>query len=379
MQSALSASYVCSQCGTAYAADVAIWCCAKDRGILNGWPVTSFAEKNVDVSEAGLWRYAYALPPLPIEKRVRLGEVMTPMVLSEALSATLKLDFMLPSGSYKDRGSAVLISRLAHLGIRRVVEDSSGNAGASIAGYSAASGIACEIYVPAGNSPDKLAQIKAYGADLHAIDGDRAAVADAALRAAESSFYASHNYHPDFHAGVSTVGFEIWEQLGHRAPDAVVVPAGHGSIVLGLHRAFKSLAMARAARMPKIFAVQSRAFSSLARAWADGKDSPAPVQQGTTIAEGIATRLPLRGRDVLAAVQESEGEVFDVSEDAIKRALARLVRHGFFAEPTSAVAIAGLDVLRDQGMVSREASRVVVVLTGNGLKASRRVADLIAT
>jgi threonine synthase len=234
------------------------------------------------------------------------------------------------------------------------------------------------VYVPAANSPDKLAQIKAYGATLKPIDGDRAAVARAALEAAESRFYASHNWHPDFHAGVSSLGFEIWEQCGRAAPDAVVVPAGHGSLVLGAHRAFRSLQLGGAiGQVPRIFAVQSEAFSSLARAWSGGAVEAAPLQEGGTIAEGIATRLPLRGREVLAALRDSGGEAIAVSEEAIGRALARLLRLGFYVEPTAAVGVAGLEALRARGAVPRESTKVVVVLTGNGLKAGRRIAEAV--
>lgn len=372
--------YVCSRCGERYSADQAMWRCPNDRGVLSGWPAVAFSAADVDDAEPGLWRYARALPPLPPAERVRLGEVMTPLVESDALGAALKVDYLLPSGSYKDRGSAVLISRLKHLGVREALEDSSGNAGSSIAAYSAAAGIQTDVYVPAVNSPDKLAQIKAYGAQLHAVDGDRAAVTRTALAAAETRFYASHNWHPDFHAGVSTVGFEIWEQCGRQAPDAIVVPAGHGSLVLGAHRAFRSLLLGSAVTgLPKIFAVQSEAYSSLARAWAAGKGEPEPVQEpGGTIAEGVATRLPLRGKEVLAAIRDSGGEAIAVSEGAIVRALARLIRHGFYVEPTAAVGIAGLEELRTRGVVP-ERAKVVVVLTGNGLKAGRRIAEAVET
>ena len=380
-ESALEPVYVCSPCGTRFSAEMAIWRCSKCGGVLAGWPAVAFSERDVDERETGLWRYARALPPLPAPERVRLGEVMTPLVRSESLAAMLKVDYLLPSGSYKDRGSAVLVSRLRHLGIRQALEDSSGNAGSSIAAYSAAAGISCEVFVPAGNSPDKLAQIRAYGATLRPIDGDRAAVARAALGAAETRFYASHNWHPDFHAGVSTLGFEIWEQFGRRAPEAVVVPVGHGSLVLGLHRAFESLALGGAvSRAPRIFAVQADAYSSLARAWAEHADEPGPVQEpGGTIAEGIATRLPLRGREVLDALRDSGGTALSVSEEEIRQALVKLLRLGFYVEPTAAVGVAGLELLRSRGEIPREASRVVVVLTGNGLKAGRRIAEVVET
>lgn len=371
--------YTCSRCGSRQPAGHAVWRCEECGGVLDEWPPIAFSERDIDASEPGLWRYAAVLPPLPESQRIRLGEVMTPLVSNQRLQARLKVDYLLPSGSYKDRGSAVLISRLRHLGIREVLEDSSGNAGSSIAAYSAAGGIQCQVFVPAANSPDKLAQIKAYGAMLTPIDGDRSAVAKAALAAAETKFYASHNWHPDFHAGVSTLGFEIWEQCGRRAPDAVIVPCGHGSLVLGVHRAFQSLAMGGAVeRLPRIFGVQSQAFSSIAQAWSQNLDEPRPVQEpGGTIAEGIATRLPLRGAEVLAALRETGGRAIAVTEEQIRDALVALLHMGLYVEPTSAVAVAGLRCLRESELGREIGSDVVVVLTGNGLKAGRRIAEAV--
>lgn len=375
----VESDYVCGVCGTHFPMDVAIWRCARCGGVLELPAPAGFDESDLAVDEPGLWRYAAALPPLPANARVRLGEVMTPLVGSERLGASLKVDYLLPSGSYKDRGSAVLISRLRHLGVDDVIEDSSGNAGSSVAAYSAAAGLRCQVFVPAGNSPDKLAQIAAYGARLVAVDGDRSAVAAVTLNAAETHFYASHNWHPDFHGGVSSLGFEIWEQCGRRAPEAVIVPCGQGSLVLGVHRAFSALLLGGAVeRLPKIFAIQSEAYSSVARAWAQHLDLTPPVQEpGGTIAEGIATRLPLRGPALLKALRESGGAAIAVTEREIRDALVSLVRMGFYAEPTSAVAVAGLLRLREDGQISGRASGVVVVLTGSGLKAGKRIAEVI--
>jgi threonine synthase len=366
----MNASYVCSVCRAEFPLDVAIWRCAQCGGVLELLAPQAFTEQDLATDEPGLWRYANAMPPLPAQARVRLGEVMTPLVVNERIEASLKVDYLLPSGSYKDRGSAVLISRLRHLGIGDVIEDSSGNAGSSIAAYSAAAGLRCQVFVPAANSPDKLAQIKAYGAKLVAVDGDRSA---------RTHFYASHNWHPDFHAGVSSLGFEIWEQCGRRAPEAVVVPCGHGSLVLGVYRAFAALLLGGAvSRLPKIFAIQSEAYSPLARAWAQRLQMTPSVQElGGTIAEGIATRVPLRGEAVLQALRESRGAAIAVSESDIRAALVTLVRIGYYVEPTSAAALAGLIRLRERALLSGKASSVVVVLTGNGLKTGGRIAEVI--
>src|SRR5262249_13650808 len=154
----------------------------------------------------------------------------------------------------------------------------------------------------------------------------------ATLERAETTFYASHNRQPLFLAGVATLGFEIWEQLGHRAPAAVIVPAGYGSLVLGVARAFQALLAGGAvAALPAIHAVQSGAFRALARAFAAGAaDVTATGAGGTTLAEGIACREPLRGRAVLEALRASGGSAFTVTEAEIRDALLELARAGFY-------------------------------------------------
>ena len=369
--------YVCSRCDRKYDFNRAVWSCECGGNLDLEAPVAFDAEQ-VDRSEPGLWRYSAAMPHVPSQSRIRLGETVTPLVESSGLGARVKVDYLFPSGSFKDRGSAVLISRLNHLGVREVIEDSSGNAGASIAAYCASARIGCRVFVPANNSANKLAQIEAYGATLVPIEGDRAAVQAAAWHAARLTFYASHNRHPDFLAGVSTLGFEIWEQLGHRAPTALVVPCGQGSLVLGLHRAFEALLKGRAiSRLPKIFAIQAQAFDAVARAWARGLAEPEVIPTGgTTIAEGIVTRQPLRGAAVLRAIRDSGGKAISVSEAAIRRGLKELVTVGMYAEPTSATAVAGLHELEANGDVRKGTTDTVLVLTGSGLKAGTAMVEL---
>jgi threonine synthase len=371
--------YVCVRCGRRLGEDLAVWRCPCG-GLLELAPPGPFAREQVVAGEPGLWRYAAALPAVAAADRLRLGEVLTPLVPADlgGLPVLLKLDHLLPTGSYKDRGAAVLMSRLRTLGVTEVVEDSSGNAGAAIAAYSAAAGIDCTILTPATNSPAKLAQIRAYGAHLVPVPGDRAAVAAAALERAEATFYASHNRQPLFLAGVATVGFEIWEQLGHRAPGSVIVPAGHGSLVLGLARAFEALRAAGAIEtLPEIHAVQSEAFPALASALRSGAmDIEATGGEAPTLAEGIACREPIRGRAVLAALRASGGGAFTVTETEIRDALLGLARSGFYVEPTGAVAAAGLRRLASGGGVPP--GPTVVVLTGSGLKAGARIAELMA-
>ena len=178
------------------------------------------------------------------EHAVSLGEGWTPLLAGQWHGAPVhyKLEFMMPTGSFKDRGMTVMVSYLKSRGVTRVLEDSSGNAGASLSAYAAAAGLTCRILVPETASYPKIAQIAACGADVVTIKGSRQDVAEAALRQSAEIFYASHNWQPFFVEGTKTLAYELWEQSGFRAPDNVVVPLGYGSNVLGAERGFAELA-----------------------------------------------------------------------------------------------------------------------------------------
>ncbi len=207
-------SYHCPACGRDIAADRPRWRC-DCGGALDLAPGPGLSRHDIAAGDASLWRYAAGLlvrhPPL-----VTLGEGWTPMVERDwdGASVYFKLELQMPTGSFKDRGTAVMINHLLEIGVGPIHEDSSGNAGSSIATYAAAAGIPCRIYVPAAAPRAKLVQIAASGAEVSAIPGIRQAVTEAALAATADSFYASHNWHPYFIEGTQTLAFELWEQLG---------------------------------------------------------------------------------------------------------------------------------------------------------------------
>ncbi len=328
----------------------------------------------------GPWRYREALPLPAAVEPVTLGEGATPLVevALDGGSPHLKLDYLFPTGSYKDRGATVLVSLLRFLGVRSVVEDSSGNAGSAIAAYCAAAGIACDIYAPATASAGKLLQIRAYGATVHPIPGHREDVTAAALAAARTTRYASHYWNPFFNEGTKTMAFEVWEQLG-RAPDALVLPCGQGSIVLGAARGFAELrASGLVASLPRIVAVQAEACAPLHRMFHEGLAAAPELPPTPTVAEGIASRRPLRAREILDAVRASGGSLVAVSEAAIAAGLDWAARHGFFIEPTAAAAIAGYRQALGAGLVGPRET-VVVALTGHGLKSPDTIERLLTT
>jgi threonine synthase len=325
-----------------------------------------------------LWRYAAALS-LREPPRISLGEGWTPLVLRDWLGVQFlfKLETQMPTGSFKDRGTAVMINHLLEVGVGAIHEDSSGNAGASIATYAAASGLPCRIYVPAAAPASKLLQIAVSGADLRAIPGTRQAVTEAALAATEESFYASHNWQPHFIEGTKTLAFELWEQLGFRPPDNILVATGYGSNILGLERGFDELEKSGEITVrPRLFAVQAANCAAFAAAWAAGGDRLVPFPIAPTVADGIATSKPVRVAEVLQALHRSKGDVVAVPEGEIAPALAALGRLGLFVEPTAATAGAALTRLLHNGTIGPDQT-TVVVLTGSGLKAADRIGELL--
>jgi threonine synthase len=373
----LIATYVCPACGRGYAADHLRWRC-DCGGHLNLAPGGGLGRGEIKSSEASLWRYAAALA-VTAPPRISLGEGWTPLVARDWHGARVhfKLESQMPTGSFKDRGTAVMINHLLEVGVGPVHEDSSGNAGASLATYAATAGIPCRIYVPATAPRGKLVQIAASGAEVRAISGAREDVTAAALAAADDSFYASHNWQPFFIEGTKTLAFELWEQLGFRAPDNIVVPTGYGSNILGLDRGFDELV--RCGEMtgrPRLFAVQAANCAAFAAAWAAGEDRLVAFPAAATVADGIAATKPVRVAEVLGALRRSRGGVVTVAEEAIAPALTALGRCGLFVEPTAATAGAALTRLLEQGTVTTDQT-TVVVLTGSGLKAPDRIAQLL--
>ena len=369
--------YLDSRTGASYPLDEPRW--RGDSGAhLNLGDAPGLRRAEIDTSVNSLWRYRRALL-VDAKSAVTLGEGWTALVPGEweGMSVALKLDYLMPSGSFKDRGMTVMVSYLKSCGLTHVLEDSSGNAGASLSAYCAAAGMRCRVLVPETASYPKIAQVAACGAEVVAIKGSRQDVADAALAMSREIFYASHNWQPFFAEGTKTLAYELWEQLGFRAPDNVVVPVGYGANVLGCDRGFSELLRnGEISRMPRLFGVQAANCAPYYAAFRAGVEQFIPTPVAPTIAEGIASSKPTRMREVLAPVRASGGEIVAVSEEEIMCALGTLARMGFYVEPTSAAAAAGLSQLISRGAI-RRGETTVMVLTGTGLKASETIGRLL--
>jgi threonine synthase len=355
----------CGDCGREYADR---WRCACGHALdFADPPLPDTGTPSVDPGE-GLW----AFPFLAVSRRVSLGEGFTPLVEAPGWDAAFKLDYLFPTGSFKDRGAATTLSRAAALGVDRVLEDSSGNAGAAIATYAARAGIDCRVFVPASVKKGKLRALRRVGADVERVEGDREAVTAACHDAVESGegWYASHAWNPAFFEGTATMAYEIAWARDWSVPDAVVLPVGHGTMLLGAYRGFRRL---RAAgwtdRMPRLLGVQAAGYDPIARAFdrQRGDDSDPDGRERNDLADGIRIREPARRDQLVAAIRDSGGDCIAVGEAALERELSALGGAGFDTEPTCAVAPAGLRAYRERGALAPDAD-VVVPLSGSGLK-----------
>lgn len=311
-----------------------------------------------------LRRYRDQLPcPADALDRLTLGEGLTPLLapddrLGAPAGLLLKCDHTLPTGSFKDRGSVVLVAAAWASGAQRLVIDSSGNAGSSVAAYAARAGLPCEVYLPTAASAGKVRQIRGFGAVVHPVDGTREQVAAQAQLAAEApgTWYASHVADPHFVHGTKTWAYEVWEQTGG-VPDLVVLPVGNGSLLLGLLLGFGELrAAGLTERVPRVLAVQVAGFAPLAGDAAGGRLS---------VAEGIAIARPARLVQLREALHACGGAAMIVDDRAVLAATAQLAGGGFWVEPTAAAAWAA--VRAGHPLLDRSAC-VVVALGGAGWK-----------
>jgi threonine synthase len=369
----------CSACQAQHAWGLLAHQCPSCGGPLDfALEQVAFPRETIASRPPGMWRYAEALPAFDCP--ISLGEALTPLVpcrIGET-EGWCKCEYSLPTGSYKDRGSALLVSYLKELEVEEAVEDSSGNAGASLAAYAARAGLRLKVFCPASASAGKLLQIRLYGAELMPVEGPRPRATEALLAYAQRTKtpYASHLWHPLFVEGVKTLAFEVVEQLGWRAPGTVLCPVGAGSILLGLCKGFSELRQAGVIpSLPRLVAVQARHVSPLFKACHEGAEEVARAQAPLpTLAEGIALPAPVRGKALLQAIRASGGTVLAVSEEEIAAGVRHFGRAGFCVEPTSAVVWAGVEQLAREG---RAEGPVVAVLSGHGLKAAQAISQLL--
>lgn len=359
----------CFDCGRETDYHIEDWRC--DCG--GAWePVLSstFDPDQIKPQEYSIWRYG-SFMGLDVQAPLkRMGVGWTPIVPVHIFDRKLhlKLEYLSPSGSFKDRGVNAMINQLVTMGVESVAEDSSGNAGASLAAHAARFGVPAQIYVPAYASPAKQHQIAVYGVEVIPIPGLRKAAEEAAQASAVAGqAYASHAYNPAYLAGQVTAAWELWEQLGRKAPDWIFCPVAQGGQFLGYWFGFSQLLRSGLVdHLPHLVAVQSAKVAPIYHAWTQGLENiPSVVPEGQTVAEGVSIAKPARGKRLLQALHGTNGDVLAIEEDDILDAQQILAQQGYYVEPTSALALAGFRQIME-GIAEDEV--VVLPLTGSGLK-----------
>ena len=309
---------------------------------------------------------------LPKFDSYNLGEGNTPTIdvskkFPEILSANLKLEYFSPTGSFKDRGTSVLIKQAYINGVREFAEDSSGNAGASMSAYAANIGMKAHIFTPTSTPENKKNQIKIFGSEIHLIDGPRENSTIEVKKFTKSTGinYLSHNYNPFFIEGMKSFGYEIFNEFNTEVTD-IVIPVGNGSLLIGAIKAYEELIQLKIiSNMPKIHCVQVENFSPIVKKFNNLKWNF--DKSANTLAGGIAVTNPPRINQVIDALKISKGKALEVSEENVLNWHRKLATWGILSEITCAAALSGTEKLIESGILNKN-SNVLIPITGSGLK-----------
>lgn len=357
----------CTNCGQEFPDSGSPYRCEKCGGIFDFYQTILFDPKKIEFDQLGIWRFRHTFSFREDIEAISLGEGDTPLLWSEAFGhpVAVKCEYLNPTGSFKDRGSSLITSFLRSRKVLECVEDSSGNAGASMAAYCAKAGIKLSIYSPKTSSRTKQKQILAFGARFNSIDGSRSEIGEMTRKLADDGVaYASHAYLPFNLQGYATAAFEIFEQLGRRSPGSVMVPVGQGGLLLGLSRGFNALLNAGLIeKMPELIGVQARKCAPLWSIFNGGLDGLRLATDAPTLAEGVRVWHPVRGDSVLSAIGSSKGKLIAVDEDDIITGVSEFAQRGFHVEHTSALLWSAFGQCVDDYQ-----DPVVLMLTGSGLK-----------
>ena len=329
-----------------------------------------FDKGKIRGQNCGLWRYLSFFPYVKQEEIISLGEGWTPLVqFSDGLY--FKLDYLNPTGSFKDRGATMLISAL-HKSLKKangyISEDSSGNAGASVAAYAARAGLKAKIYVPKNVSGQKFNQSLFYGAEIVRVSGSRNKVTEEAMKSEDGRFYVGHVLHPLFRDGIRTLAYELAEQFSWKLPEYIYLPVSAGTLLLGVISGLVHLKDSGVIdAVPKIIACQTRQVSPLYHRFKRLKY--VPPKTVTSVADALISIKPPLLELMVKGLKKVDGDAVMVEEDEVIGAFRDLARNGFFVEPSSAVAFAAYKKQLQNRKISRDA-KTVIVLTGIGLKTS---------
>jgi threonine synthase len=374
----------CIGCGSKYAIDEIIYFCRKCGDLLevkyDHGELERAAKKNEWQSASlSVWRYKDFMPIKGSSKIVSLNEGGTGLHLCQRLGEKLGIKQLYvknegenPTGSFKDRGMTVGVTKALELGVESVICASTGNTSASLAAYAAKAGLRCAVLIPSGKiAYGKLAQAMIYGAKVIQVRSNFDQALDIVLKLSEKhgSIYLLNSINPFRIEGQKSLGYEILDQLNQEAPDRIVVPVGNAGNISAIWKGceeFHDLGIVKA--LPKMTGIQAAGAAPIAQAIKTGSDTIVPVDKPETVATAIRIGAPVSWKKALTAIRESHGTAETVTDTEIldaQRLLAKV--EGLFVEPASASSIAGLKKLVENGEIDKD-ERVVCVTTGHGLK-----------
>ena len=374
----------CINCKTTYGIDEIVYFCKKCGDILEiKFDLKELAETSQKSDwtskPLSVWRYRDFLPIHEATKIITLGEGGTGLHRSEHLGAELGLKNLYvknegenPTGSFKDRGMTVGVTKALELGARHVICASTGNTSASLAAYAARAGIKCTVLIPSGKiAYGKLSQAMIHGAKVLQVRGNFDQALEFVLKLADKhkDIYLLNSINPFRIEGQKSLGYEICEQLNREPPDRIVIPVGNAgnisAVWKGLTEFYK---LGYIKKLPKMTGIQAEGSAPIAQAIKKGSDKIVPVEHPETIATAIRIGAPVSWKKAVNAIHESKGTAETVTDEEILDAQKILARiEGIFVEPASASSIAGLKKLVNNGIISKD-ERVVCITTGHGLK-----------
>lgn len=371
---------LCWDCG-AVVEDPFVSTCPKCNGLLTvKMDLEKVKEKKPEdlrKEPLGVWRYSDFLPVDP-KYKVSIQEGGTPLYRTDALTDItgvkkmfVKFEGLNPTGSFKDRGMTVGVTRAKELGVKVVGCASTGNTSASLAAYAAKAGIKCAVFLPSGKvAAGKLAQALFYGAKVLSIDGNfDDALALARKMAEEKKLYLLNSINPYRPEGQKSVLFEIMDQLDYNVPDRIVLPVGNAANIWAIYKALTELEeVGWIDKMPMLTGIQAEGSSPVSKAFCKSEKDFVPVENPETLATAIRIGNPVSGRKALVAMYNTGGYSTTVTDEEIIEAQKLTARkEGIFVEPASAASVAGILKLRAQGIIDKDET-VVAICTGNGLK-----------
>ncbi|MCX8171535.1 MAG: threonine synthase [Candidatus Bathyarchaeota archaeon] len=372
----------CIGCGSKYDPNNIIYKCYRCGDLLSveysGEVMKAEIASKWNLRDFTVWRYAELLPVSDKSKIVSLGEGGTSLNKCVRLGceASLKNIYVKnegenPTGSFKDRGMTVGVTKALELGMKRVACASTGNTSASLAAYAARAGLECMVLIPSGKVAfGKLIQAIVHGAKVIQVKGNF----DEALKIVEEicatqPVYLLNSINPYRLEGQKTIAFEIWDQLHHNVPDKVIVPVGNAGNISAIWKGFKELyAAGLTEKLPEMIGIQAEGAAPIATFIRERLEKIRFVEKPETVATAIRIGSPVNWKKAVRAIEESNGLAETVSDEEILSAQRLLAqREGIFVEPAGAAAVAGLIKLADMKLIDRD-EVVVCILTGHGLK-----------